>query len=200
MKQNIIKVLLSIVIIVLGYFVVNSIMSPVKFENERERRERIVINQLKEIRDVQIAFKSIHSEYAKNFDTLIDFINTGQIPIVNIIPDPTDTTFTKTINDTIGYIGVIDTLFKSRPDFNPNNIRYVPFSGGVEFKLDAGKIEISKTQVNVFEVSAMYKDILKDMDEQLIRNLLKKLSELEKFEGLKVGSMLEASIDGNWEF
>jgi len=200
MKNNLIKIGLSIVIIVLAFLVINSIMAPVKFENEKTKRESVVIEQLKEIRDVQRAYKGIHSRYASTFDTLIDFIKTGQIPVVNIIPDPTDTTFIRTINDTIGYVLVADTLFKKHQNFNPDNLRYIPFSDGQEYELAAGKIEISRTKVNVFEVKALYIHVLNGMDKQMIVNLRKKLRELDKFEGLKVGSMEEASTDGNWEF
>ena len=66
--------------------------------------------------------------------------------------------------------------------------------------MDAGKIEISRTKVNVFEVKALYIHLLYGMDKQMIINLRKKLKELEKYEGVKVGSMEEASTDGNWEF
>ncbi len=200
MKSNIIKIVLAVVILVLGFLVVNSIMAPVKFENEKAKREQVVIEQLKEIRTVQVAYKGIHNRYTASFDTLIDFIKNGQIPVVNIIPDPTDTTFIRTINDTIGYVLVVDTLFKGRQNFNPDDLRIIPFSDGQDFEMDAGKIEISKTKVNVFEVKALYIHILFDMDKQMIINLRKKLKELEKYEGLKVGSMEEASTDGNWEF
>lgn len=200
MKSNVIKIVLSIVIIVLTFLLINSIMAPVKFENEKTKRERVVIEQLKEIRNVQIAYKGIHKRYSSSFDTLIDFIKTGQIPVVNIIPDPTDTTFIRTINDTIGYVLVVDTLFKKHVNFDPNNLRYIPFSNGVEFELNAGKIEISRTKVNVFEAKALYIHILYGMDKQMIINLRKKLKELDKYEGMKVGSMDEASTDGNWEF
>jgi hypothetical protein len=200
MKNNIIKIVLGVIIIVLGFLVINSIMAPVKFENEKTRREQVVIEQLKEIREVQIAYKGIYNRYTGSFDTLIDFIKNGQIPVVNIIPDPSDTTFIKTINDTIGYVLVVDTLFKKHTNYDPNSLRFIPFSEGQEFELAAGKIEISKTKVNVFEVKALYIHILKGLDKQLIINLRKKLKELEKYEGLKVGSMEEASTDGNWEF
>jgi len=200
MKSNLIKIGLSVLILVLAILLINSIMAPVKFENEKGKRERVVIEQLKEIRDVQIAYKGIYDRYTSSFDTLIDFIKNGQIPVVNIIPDPKDTTFIKTINDTIGYVLVVDTLFKHHVNFNPNNFRFIPFSNGQEFELDAGAIEISRTKVNVFEAKALYIHILQGMDNQLIVNLRKKLRELEKYEGLKVGSMDEASTDGNWEF
>lgn len=200
MKSNIVKIVLAVVILVLGYFVVKSIMAPVKFENTKAKREQVVIDKLKKIRDVQIAYKGINDRYTSSFDTLIDFIKNGQIPVVKMIADPNDTTFTKTINDTIGYVLVVDTLFKKEDGFTPDNLRFIPFSDRQEFEMDAGRIEISKTQVNVFEVKAHYIYVLHGMDEQLIINLRKKLKELEKYEGLKVGSMVEASTDGNWEF
>lgn len=200
MKSNVIKIVLSVIIVVLAFLVVNSIMAPVKFENEKVKRERVIIEQLKEIRGVQVAYKGIYNRYTSSFDTLIDFIKNGQIPVVNIIPDPTDTTFIRTINDTIGFVLVVDTLFRNRVNFNPDNFRFIPFSNGQEFELDAGKIEISRTKVNVFEAKALYIHMLYGMDKQLIINLRKKLKELEKYEGLKVGSMEEPSTDGNWEF
>ena len=200
MKSIALKIVLSLIILFLGYKVTMSIMEPVQFQNEKVDREKVVIELLKEIRDVQIAYKSINNRYTSSFDTLIDFVKNGEIPVVNIIPDPTDTTFTKTINDTIAYINVADSLFKNHVNFNADAIRYVPFSNGVEFTIDANVIERSKVKINVFEVSALYKDFLIGLDEQLIRNLLKKREELEKFEGLRVGSMTEASTDGNWEF
>lgn len=200
MKSIALKVLLSIIIIVLAFLVLQSIMEPVRFENEKADRERVVIQLLKDIREVQVAYKGIHKNYAGSFDTLIDFIKTGAIPVVNIIPDPTDTTYTKTINDTTSYINVGDSIFKHHANFNPESIQYIPYSDGVIFSIAAGIIEINKIRVPVFEVSAEYIHFLLGMDEQLILNLIKKRNEFERFPGLKVGSISEASTDGNWEF
>jgi len=200
MKSIILKVFLAVVIIVLGYLVVDSIMEPVRFENEKAAREKVVINLLKEIREAQIAYKGVYKQYAPTFDTLIDFIKNGQLPVVNIIPDPNDTTFTKTINDTTGYTSVGEIIFKNRKNFDPESIQYIPFSEGKKFSLEAAIIEISKVRVPVFEISADYNLILLGMDQQLIQNLIKKQKEFERFPGLKVGSLTEASTDGNWEF
>jgi len=200
MKSIILKVFLAVVIIVLGYLVIDSIMQPVRFENEKAAREKVVINLLKEIREAQIAYKGVYKHYAPTFDTLIDFIKNGQLPVVNIIPDPNDTTFTKTINDTTGYTGVGEIIFKNRKNFDPESIQYIPFSEGQKFNLAASVIEISKVRVPVFEISADYNMILFGMDQQLIQNLIKKQKEFERFPGLKVGSLTEASTDGNWEF
>ena len=200
MKNIILKVGLSIVIIILAYMVVDSIMQPVRFDNEKTRREKVVIDLLKDIREVQIAYKGINNVYIGSFDTLIDFIKNGELPVVNIIPDPTDTTFTKTINDTTGYVSVGELLLSHRKNFDPATIEYIPFSNGEKFKMAAAVIEINKVRVPVFEVTAFYRQILFGLDEQLINNLIKKQTEFERFPGLKVGSLEEASTDGNWEF
>lgn len=200
MKSIILKVVLALVIVYLGYMVVGSIMEPVRFENEKAKRDKVVIKLLKDIRNVQIAYKAMNNVYASSFDTLIDFVQNGQLPVVNIIPDPSDTTYTRTINDTTGYISVGESIFGHIPNFNAASIEFIPFSNGEKFKMGASVIAINKVRVPVFEISGEYKFILLGMDEQLIHNLVRKLTEYEKFPGLKVGSLTEASTDGNWEF
>ncbi|MCK4408085.1 MAG: hypothetical protein KAV44_10450, partial [Bacteroidales bacterium] len=123
MKNNIIKIVLAIVIITLAYFVYESILEPVRFKKEKKIRELEVIQRLKDIRTSQMIYRAINNKYTASFDTLVEFLHIGEIPIVNIIPDPEDTTFTKTINDTIGYINVGDSLFGKRPNFVIEEIR-----------------------------------------------------------------------------
>ncbi|MCK4287739.1 MAG: hypothetical protein KAW86_00920 [Bacteroidales bacterium] len=200
MKNNIIKIVLAIVIITLAYFVYESILEPVRFKKEKNIRELEVIQRLKDIRTSQMIYRAINNKYTASFDTLVEFLHIGEIPIVNIIPDPEDTTFTKTINDTIGYINVGDSLFGKRPNFVIEEIRFIPFTDTIEFEMDAGEIEQGKVKVNVLEISALYKYFLKGLDKQLIINLIKSKNEIDRFPGLKLGSMTEASTDGNWEF
>ena len=65
--------------------------------------------------------------------------------------------------------------------------------------IDAGDIERSKVIIQVFEASALNTQILKGLDSQLINNFDDLLESTDRFPGLKVGSMTEASTDGNWE-
>ncbi|MBC8486785.1 MAG: hypothetical protein H8D45_12185 [Bacteroidetes bacterium] len=199
MVNNIIKVLLLVVIVVLAYFVVESIMKPVRFNKAVDIRSKAVIQNLVDIRTSEMAFKIINGKYTSSFDTLIDFLQTGEIPVVNIIPDPEDTTFTKTIRDTIGYIPVIDSLFNDRENYNVDHIKYIPYTDNVMFDLDAGVIEKGGVNVHVFEAQALYDIILKGLNEQMVINLIAGKEQIEKYPGIKVGSMTEASIDGNWE-
>jgi len=200
MKNIIIKIVLAIVIIILAYFVVNSILEPVRFKKERNTREMEVIQRLKDIRTSQMIYRTINNKYTASFDTLIEFLHTGEIPVVNIIPDPEDTTFTKTINDTTGYINVGDSLFGKRHNFVIEDIRFIPFTDTIEFEMNAGEIEQGRVKINVFEISALYEYYLRGMNRQSIINLIKSQKEIDKFPGLKLGSMTEASTDGNWEF
>ena len=198
MKRTIIQIVLLLVIIVLAYFVYESINKPLKFNAEKDTREAVVIQDLKDIRSGQLIFKKMHNEYAGNFDTLLIFLREGKIPIVKKVPDPEDTTFTKTINDTIGYIVVADSLYGRRQHFNLDSLAYIP-GAGTMYTLDAGEVVRGGLSVHVFEASAHYNDILKGMEVQMIVNLIKARDDIEKFPGLKVGSMIEPSTDGNWE-
>lgn len=199
MKKTLLQSFLFIIIVVLGFFVYQSIMEPVRFNKEKKTREHKVIQNLKDIRDAQYIFKQLNGAYAVNFDTLIKFLEAAEIPVIKIINDPSDTTFTRTISDTVGYVRVSDSLFGKRPNFDINLLPIIPYSNGEKFALNAGVIERSGMDVNVFEALAPFTAYLKGMDEQAIINLISGQEDIEKYPGLKVGSMTEPSTDGNWE-
>lgn len=201
-KLTIINIALALVAILLAYLVFDSIRQPVAFENTRKEREVKVVQNLKDIRSTQTLFKQTYNRYTANFDSLIEYIKTGELPVVNIIPDPTDTTFTKTINDTVDFISVSDSLFKNRVNFNVNDLRYIPFSNKVEFEMNAGFIMRGGLKVAVFEAKAPYSSYLNDDDKkfrQRVNNLRAEQEDMDKYAGLKVGSMDEPSLNGNWE-
>lgn len=199
MVNNIIKVLLLVVIIILAYLVYESVMGPVRFNKQVTTRSNEVIQNLKDIRTAQMTYKNINSSYSGSFDTLLDFLRSGEIPVVKIVPDPEDTTFTKTIRDTIGFIPVIDSLFGKRKDFDLESLRYIPFTDNEPFTMEAGIVEKGGVDVNVFEVKVHYLVFLAGLDEQMVVNLVAAKEQIERYPGLKVGSMAEASTDGNWE-
>src|SRR5690606_16178545 len=76
------------------------------------------------------------------------------------------------------FIAVRDSILKN---INIDSLKYIPFSGGEIFSIDAGQIEKNKVNVNVFEVSAKYGQFLKGL------NTKNENVDLEK--DLKVGSM-----------
>lgn len=198
-KLTFINIGLALVAILLAYLVYDSIRQPVVFANVCKDREKEVVQNLKDIRSTQILFKQTYNRYTGSFDSLIEYVETGMLPVVNIVPDPNDTTFTKTINDTVGYVKVIDSLFSKRDNFDINSLRIVPFSQGEEFELQAGYIKRGGLKVAVFEAKTPYKVYLWDLDQQRVNNRRAEMEDLDKYAGMKVGSMDEPSTNGNWE-
>jgi hypothetical protein len=198
-KYTVIKVVLAIIIIVLAYFLYESIMRPVRFNKAVSEREDVVIDRLSDLRTSQQFFKKHYNRYTANFDSLITFLKTGEIPNVRMIPDPNDTTFSKTIYDTLGYVKVADSLFSGRSGFDLNSLRYIPFTDNTEFEIAAGAVDRGGIKVGVYEIKAQYSIFLKGLDRQLVINLIKSKEDIDKYPGLKLGSMEEPSTDGNWE-
>ncbi|MDA3905045.1 MAG: hypothetical protein PF484_03105 [Bacteroidales bacterium] len=203
------KLFLLLVIIGLGYMVVESIMEPVRFNKEKDKREQAVIHKLEDIRAGELAYRKFNDVYSASWDTLIDFLKTSEFYIVKEIADPNDTTFTKTIRDTLGTIPIMDSLYNHRANFKidklkyVDHLRYVPipakFFANEIFELRIGKIERGGVPVQLFECQSHYRVMLKGLDNQLILNLINSVEEMNKYAGLKVGSITEASTEGNWK-
>ena len=73
------------------------------------------------------------------------------------------------------------------------------FEGWQEFEIEAGYITRGGMKVPVFEVRAHYNTYLNGLDKQRIRNATAEREDLNKYPGMKVGSMTEPLTDGNWE-
>lgn len=198
MKSPITKVVLALVIIVLCYLVFNSINTPLKFEQELKSRGDDVISKLKDIRTAQTLFKSLHKRYTTSFDTLIQFVKEGKVPEVKMVPDPKDTTNTRTITDTIGFVSIFDSIF-AKKNYKLEELSLIPHSNNEKFTLQAGKINKGGVDVSVFEVTAPLETYSTGLNKQLVINRVQEMKDKNKFPGLKVGSMFEASTDGNWE-
>ncbi len=197
------KIGLLIVIIVLSYMVVESIMEPVRFNEQKDIRATLVIEKLEDIRAAELAYKTFNGKYMANWDSLIYFVKNNKFPIVKEVADPNDTTNRLVIRDTLGFIPIIDSLYSKRKAFNIDQMKFVPipkeFFNGETFDLQAGTIPRGGLPLNVFECKVPYEVMLKGLDKQLIINLKKKTVEMNKYPGLQLGSMTEASTEGNWK-
>ena len=195
-----INIILFAIIVLLAWQVVKSIQAPIKFNNAQKARETQVVERLIDIRNAEVLYKNANNKYTASFDSLIAFCQTAEIPVVNIIPDPTDTTFTRTINDTIDFIKVMDSIAGRRENFNINDLSLVPFSNPQQkFELEAGFIKRNGIDIPVFEARTPYEVYLNGLDQQRILNAKAEKESINRYAGLRVGSMEEASTDGNWE-
>ena len=191
MKKLILQIALIAISLVLAYLIYDGIQGPIKFKAELEHKKEVVVNRLKDIREAQVAYRNVFGKYTSGFDTLIDFIENGQIPIIKLTADPNDTTLTIMFLDTMGYASGRDSIFGKRENFNPKDLMYIPYSDGQKFEMSAGITEKGGVSVNVVEVFAAHKYFLKGLD-------LKK-NHIDPEDGLKFGSMTDPTTDGNWE-
>ena len=203
MKTKHIILILIPINILLAYLIYNSINSEVKFQDEAKIRLSQNIQKLKDLRHVQTAYKRTNGVFANNFENLIEFLEFDSIPIIKAIgetPDSlTDSQALKLgiISRDTAYVlaknGVFNKEYLDSRDncivFSLNDLTTVPHSNMI-YNIDAGEIEKGKVIVQVFEISTTYGTIFTGLD---AKNKSYNLNSL-----LKVGSMQEASLNGNW--
>lgn len=75
MKAKIfIRTLLGLSIVALSYFCVSSIVTPIKFENERAARQVKVIKNLVALRTAETEFKNVNGRFTADADSLLLFL------------------------------------------------------------------------------------------------------------------------------
>ncbi len=224
MKQ-VIKILLGISIAVLGYFCVMSILTPIRFEEERNDREQAVIAALLDIRKAEIEYKNQHGRYTASIDTLILFLKEGQMKMVKKEGTLSDEQLDKGLTEETAlaivkkgnvkeiaenglqgfsrdttYVGIIETLYAGvYTEETIAKIAEIPYSGGKQFEIEVGSQEKNQMVIPLLEIKAPYTLFLHDLDKQELINLIDLQKKLERYPGLKIGSVTEPSISGNWE-
>lgn len=201
MKKILIFVVLPIIIVVLGVLIYRSIQEPVIFEKQRRIRESVCIDRLKDIRTLQVAFKSKYNKFTADMDSLINFYKNEEITIIRQIGSFDDSAAVaekRVFRDSIR-IAVKDTLLK-RPGFVVDSLRYIPFSGGKPMVMQAVVARVSGVDVPLFEAAAPFDYLLKGLERQLIVNLNAERELMGRYPGLKVGSIDAPNNNaGNWE-
>lgn len=208
------QILLAFLIVLFGYLAYQSIMKPIKFGEIKKERYEKIIDQLKDIRKAQNAYKEVNNKYTGSFDTLISFIKSDSMPMIKSIGSLTDEQIEAGMTekeavvkgfitrDTI-MVSALETTFDA--NFNIENLRYVPFTEEQsEFKMAAGIVVTgSKVQVQVFEARVSNMVIFADMRDEYLDELKEENGNrirINKYPGLKVGSLEEANNgSGNWE-
>ncbi len=170
MKKIFTIVILPAIIIVLGFFIVKSLTAPLNFEKDRNFRQLLAIERLKDIRTLQTSYKTEFGKYAENFDTLENFYNNGYITIVRQIGSFDDSVAVaqgRVFRDSME-MAVKDTLLKY-PGFNIDSLRWVPLVGE-EFEMRAVVKKVSGVDVPLFEACSPFDVLLKGLNRQLIVN------------------------------
>ena len=201
MKKVITYVVLPLAVLVLGYIIYTSIQEPVVFEKQRKYRETIAIERLKDIRTLQVAYKTKYNKFTGSLDSLIDFYNNGIITVVKQVGSLDDSLAVaqkRVFRDSIR-IAVKDTLLK-RPGFVIDSIALIPLSGGQKIEMKAIIGKVSGVDVPLFEASIPFDILLNGLNRQLVVNLNSERVNTERYPGLRVGSIEAPNNNaGNWE-
>lgn len=200
--KTVVQIVLGIVVCVLGYMLYMSLKHPIDFNDEVEHRKALVVERLKDIRTLQSFYKAEHGKFTGSFDTLIDFYKNGNISVVRQIGSMDDSLAVaqkKVSRDTIR-IPVKDSLFKAIAGFNIDSIKRVPLVGK-DFEMKALIFStLSGVDVPLFEASVLNNVYLEGLDRQLIINLNDDNKNMNRFQGVKVGSIDSPNNNaGNWE-
>ena len=196
-------------IIYLGYITFMSIYGEIQFNQLKEKRYKVVIENLKDIRDSELAHRTVTGQFEGNWDSLVKFIETEKFTITqrrdSTVIDKeltriygVDTTKDIVIIDTLGFVPVKDSLF--RADSRYKTMMNIPtLNDGQKFELKAGLLEQNGVNIPVFEASVSKKILLFDQDDNLV-DLESEVKSVEGVNGptLKVGSMDEVNTNGNW--
>lgn len=190
----VIQIGLAIVAAVLAYMIYDGIQEKIIFKEMAQDRREVVQERLLNIVTAQKEFKSQKGKYASNFAELEHFLNSDSLVIIKAIGTVPDTLTEKEAVE-LGIVTRDTTLVPAQSIFEGQGIfidslKYIPFSKGNVFKLQAGVIEKNKVNVNVFEASAKFEDVYKGLK---TNNENVKLDDV-----LKVGSMTEPITSGNW--
>jgi hypothetical protein len=208
--RPVIMIVLWIGIFALGYATFMSIYKPILFNQEKDKRYAEVIKNLEDIRDAQLAHKTVTGKFAGNWDHLVKFIDTAEFTLTqrrdsSIIDKEANrrfglTTMTKdiVIIDTLGTKAVKDSIFKNSDRYK--TMMNVPVGEpGAKFKLQAGYLEQNSINIPVFEASVKKDVILFDQPKELVSQENQVLSvEAVNGDAIKVGSMDEIKTIGNW--
>lgn len=203
------KILLAVAVVLLAYMCYRSIMTPIEFKDAKESREALIQKRLIDIRKAQIEYKNKYKVHAANFAELAKFLKEDKLPFLikeGVLTDEQlekGMTEAKAVKEGLirrdtNWILAVDTLFGA--GYNVDDMRNVPGTS-VQFTMDTATLTGGGGYtVKVFECGVLYDDYLGDLNKQLVFNLNDKAKKMDKYPGLRVGSLTEINNNaGNWE-
>ena len=227
--KNVLKVLLFAAVAGLAYISYRSIMDPIEFSEVRAAREKQIVARLIDIRTAQIEYRNNHEgAYADNFDSLINFLKTAQMPIILKVGELDDAQLERGLTEDkalamikkaektgkwgevdkeglrgfrrdTSWIALLDTIYPKT--FVADSLAFVPFGNGVKFEiLTSCDTTKSGSAQYLFEARTPYETYLEDVNKQELANLKYQMKKMGRYCGLKVGDVENPNNNaGNWE-
>ena len=219
LKKVLTYFILPLIIVGLTWAIVRSVMEPVNFNKHRAYRESIAIQRLKDIRDLQVAYKNVNGKYASTLDSLKMFYNDGKMKLIMQVGSKDDSlamAHTNQLKNKYRYLKgeklaeKLNELYLAGDENLVFQItREIPvkdtlFKSRTDFNVDslafipfsgdsvilASTIKtVSGVKVPLFEASMPFRSLLKGLDNQLRINLDAEREDQGRYQGLQVGSI-----------
>jgi hypothetical protein len=205
----VLQLVLWVIIGVLSYLLFNAIYGEVKFNEVKEKRYKMAIENLRDLRVSQLAHKTVTKKYEADFDKLVRFLDTAQFTLTqrrdSTVLDveqtaafSVDTYKEITIIDTLGFKSIKDSLFGGSDRYK--TMINVPIEGAnAKFEMKTGTVNKSNIDFPVFEIKVLKDVLLFDQDKDFI-NKEKQVISVDGVNGdaLTVGSLTKINTNGNW--
>jgi len=234
--KTVLNIFLAIAAVALVVMCYQSLMIPIEFNDEVAKRDEVIIQRLKDVRTLQEEYQHKYGVYAASWDQLVNFAKNDKIAIVNKIGSLTDAQLEAGLKEDaawkylqdpkkyakeIAQFGLSKATFSrdsiyvsvlekdsvlSRPDFNIDELRYIPTfseeaSGKDTILLNVGSVESASGYVMpLFEAQIPFEAYLSDLNEQELNNKITDKKDMDKYPGMMVGDATQANNNaGNWE-
>ena len=221
LKKVLTYFVLPVIIAGLTWAIVRSVMEPVNFNKHRAYRESVAIQRLKDIRDLQVAFKNVNAHYASTIDSLKWFYNEGKMKITLQVGSKDDSL---AMANTKKYTQKYRNLKKDKLNEKLHElylageqnlvfevtseipVKDTLFSHRPDFCVDSLAFipfsgdsiimestikKVSGVNVPLFEASMPFKSLLKGLNNQLRVNLDAEREDQGRYKGLQVGSVTQ---------
>lgn len=219
LKKVLTYLILPLIIVGLTVAIVRSVMEPVDFNKHKAYRESVAIQRLKDIRDLQVAFKNVNGRYASTIDSLQMFYRDGKMKIVMQVGSKDDSLamahteqlkkkFRNLKGDKLAQkfnelyqAGDRNLVFQVTSEIA---VKDTIFRNRTDFNIDSLAMipfcgdsiimastvrTVSGVKVPLFEASMPYRSLLRGLNNQLRINLDAERDDQGRYPGLQVGSI-----------
>lgn len=194
--RKVINLALILITLVLTYWLYTSIKEPIAFHSERDKRKDAVIASLKNIQIAQDVYRMVTGNFANNFDSLSSVLKNREIEIAKLESDPSDPTNQDKFIKTVSYKSAKDSLFSMLgKQINIDSLRFIPYTDGKTFEIDADTLTHQGSLVNVVQVGTKYKEFMGEFANPSYKKY-DKFYDPEKM--IKFGDMNSPNTNGNW--
>lgn len=200
-----IEVALAVVIVVLAYLIYNTVNVDITFNEEKAKRQALVIEKLQNARELQSAYETKYNKYADNWAELIRFAKEDSLEFTKTIGDIEDSAevaagraWQEKVKVPVFEKLLSDSLLSA--NFVLEDIAKVPgIKSDKEFEIAAGSITSGGAKISTFQMGVKWNDLLEGLDNQLIANANEYSRKVSGYEGLRIGKLDEATTEGNWQ-